>query len=467
MVAGLALAAVLVRLFVAFAPPPLPRVDEIGLNRVVAFIAIVLTGLTSVLVGLAPAALASRVDLREAIASTGRSVVARGRLPRTIVAAEVAVAIVLLVAAAAALLSFRARVSVDPGFPLEGLLTARVALPAARYGDSGKASAFYETAVARLRAAPDVEAAGATMGLPLDLREWTGDLFIETQPSRHVRELQHRSITSGYLEALGVRLIAGRTIRASDRDGQPLVVVVNETLASRYFNGQQVVGQRIAFDPPSPTIRWRTIVGVVSDEPQRGLGVPVLPAVYDSESQEEMSDLAVVVRSRAPIAWTATLVKSTIRSIDPQLAVSEVEPLSDRFHRVLAPERVAAWLAGAFGLVAVCLAALGIYGVVAYAVTLRTREVGVRVACGATPTRVLSLMLAEHMRMVVAGLTVGLAAAAAILRLSSPLLYGAAAKGVVPIAFGTMTLLVSAVVACVWPARRATRIDPAVVLRDP
>jgi putative ABC transport system permease protein len=466
-VAGLVLALILLRLFVAFAPASLPRVDEVGLNGVVVLVAVALTGLIAVLVGLAPAAIASRVDLRDAIASTGRSVLARGRLPRAIVAAEVALAVVPLVSAAAALLSFRALVRVDPGFPVEGLLTARVSLPAARYGGDGQASAFYETLVARLKASPDVQAAGATMGLPLDFREWTGDLFIETQPSLHARELQHRSITSGYLEALGVRLIAGRTIQTSDRAGQPLVVVANDTLVRRYFGGQEAVGQRIAFDPPSPTTRWRTIVGVVSDEPQRGLGAPIAPAVYDAEGQEEMSDLAVAVRSRAPAAWTAALVRSTIRGIDPQLAAAEVEPLSDRFHRVLAPERVAAWLAGAFGLVAMCLAALGIYGVVAYAVTIRTREVGVRVACGATATRVVSLMLAEHMRMVVAGLAVGLAVAAGILRLASPSLHGASATGVTPIVLGTVTLLVSALAACVWPARRATRIDPAVVLRDP
>jgi putative ABC transport system permease protein len=332
--AGLVLAVVLVRLFVAFSPASLPRVDEIGLHPVVVLVALTLTGLTSVLVGLAPAALASRVNLRDAMATAGRSVVARGQLPRAIVAAEVALAAVLLVSAAAAVLSFRALVNVDPGLPVDGLLTARVSLPAARYSDSGKASAFYETLVARLRDAPDVQAAGATMGLPLDLREWTGDLFIETQPTLHVRELQHRSITSGYLEAIGLRLIAGRTIRASDRDGQPLVVVANETLTRRYFNAQQAVGQRIAFDSPSPTTRWRTIVGVVSDEPQRGLDAPIAPAVYDSESQEELSDLAVAVRSRASVASTVALVRSTIRGIDPQLAVSEVEPLADRFYRV-------------------------------------------------------------------------------------------------------------------------------------
>ena len=465
-VAGLGIAAGAVRLFVTNAPASLPRVNDVGLHPAVSFFAIALVFLTTILVGVVPAWQASRAEPRAGVSDGGRSVSASGRLARLIVAVEVALSVVLLASAAITLRSFRALLVADPGFAIEGVTTAQLSLPATRYSEAGRIGAFYDELGVRLRGSPLVSGAGATFGLPVKGSAWTGDLFIEGRPDVRARNLKHRSVTSGYLEALGLRLIAGRTIAPTDRHDQPLVVVINETLARQFFTDSNPIGARITFDPPSPKVRPRTIVGVVSDEPQDGFGAPIAPMVYDSESQEEMREMSLVVRSAAPADQVSRLIRDVVRSMDPQLAVAEAGPLTDRIATMLAPQRLAATLATAFAVIGLLLSAVGIYGVVAYAAATRTREVGVRVACGATRFDIVRMLMVQHLRIVSAGMTLGLLAAAVAAELAAWSFYGVPRHDLLGLTGSAIVLFSSAVIACWVPARRALRIDPVLALRD-
>jgi putative ABC transport system permease protein len=463
---GLAIAATAVRLFVAYAPAALPRVNDIGLHPAISLFAIALTLVTTMLVGMVPAWQAGRTEPRAGVGEGGRSVSASGRLARLIVAVEVALAVVLLGSAAITLRSFRALVVADPGFEVNELTTAQIALPATPYSERAQVGAFYEELGARLRASPLVSAAGAAHGLPVKGSTWTGDLFIEGRPDVHARNLKHRSVTSGYLETLGLPLIAGRTIQTIDRLDQPLVVVINQTLARQFFADTNPVGTRIAFDPPSPKVRWRTIIGIVADEPQDGPGAPIAPLVYDSVSQEPMREMAVVVRSTAPSDQIVRLIRDAVRSMDPQLALAEPGPLTARIGEWLAPQQLAAALATVFAVIGLLLSLVGIYGVVAYAAATRTREVGIRVACGATRSDILRMLMVQHLRMASAGLGAGVLAAIVAADLAAWSLYGVPRHDVLGLAASSTVLFVSAVIACWLPARRALRIDPVAALRS-
>jgi predicted permease len=455
-----------VRVFVSQAPIALPRITEIAINPAVLSFSVALAFLTTMMVGWIPAAQATRGDLRPMLADAARGPsAASARAMRAMVAVQIAVAVVLLTAATINARSLRALLGIELGFDPDGLMTAQLSLPAARYPERGRNAAFFEELVARLRADPRVQGAGASSGLPVTGGIWTGDLFIEGQPDVHGRDLKHRSITSGYLETLRLPIVAGRSIRAADTADQPLVVAINETLARRYFAGKDPIGQRIAFDPPAPNVRWRTIVGVVRDEPQQGLGTPIAPQVFDSEGQEEMRGLSIVVRSTAPPVEIARLMRDRVRELDPRLVLTDVRPLNDSLGHVLAPQRLAVALSAAFGAVGLVLSAIGVYGVVIFAVAARTREIGVRMACGATSSDVLRLMIREHMTAIAGGIVGGTALATAVASVIASRLFGVPALDVGSIAIGAAGLLVVGLIACTLPARRVGRIDPVRALK--
>jgi putative ABC transport system permease protein len=464
--AGVGLAVGALRVFVHLAPAGIPRLEEIGLHPAVAAFAVGLTWVTALLVGLVPALDAARTNLRNGLSLGVRATASRApQLRRVLVGVEVMLAVVLLVGAMLTLRSFRALVGVDPGFAPAELASARVALPNARYGKDGEPSAFFEQVLAKVRSLPGVTSAGATAALPLEGRSWTGDLFIEGRPEVHGRELRHRSISAGYLETLGPRLIYGRTISSVDTATAPQVVVINDTLARQYFPNQNPVGRRIAFDTPGPKTVWRTIVGVVGDQVQDGPGVPQEPEVYQSHLQEEWSDMAILVRTAAAPASVLAGLRQVIHDRDPQLAVYDVGPFSDHLARALVRQRFSTRLVGLFAGVALLLAAVGIYGVTSQVVAARTREIGVRVAFGATRTDVLRLIVRQELRVVIVGLAAGCGLAALASRALASMLYGVTVSD--PASFGSaaLVLFVVGLVACFIPARRALRVDPIAALR--
>jgi putative ABC transport system permease protein len=464
---GLGIAAAGVELFIRFAPVTIPRLGDVRIDPVVLMFCSGLMAITTVAVGLVPAIWGARANLRDALGSSSRTTTGQTAwVRRMLVGAEVALAVVLVVGATMTLRSFAALLSIDPGVPVESQISGRVSLPNARYGQPGQASAFFEEASTRLRAGSGVVSAGAAAQLPLEGASWTSQFFIEDRPDFHGYELRHKAATTGYLEALGVRLIAGRTFTSEDRSGAPLSVVANEAFVRKYMPGETAVGRRLTWDPRGPNVMPRTIVGVVSDEPQDAIGAPVAPEVYYPLAQEERREMSLLVRSSLPADAAIGELRRVVREIDPQVALFNVNSMSDAVSRSLAKPRIAAWLVGGFAGVALLLAIIGIYGVTAWAVTARQREFGIRLACGAARADVFRLVLRQDLRVVGIGMVVGVALAAGAAKAAGSMLFGVTAGDAVSYIAALTLLLIAGIAACLGPARRASRVDPVAIMRS-
>lgn len=465
-VAGIGLAIVALRLFVTYAPEGLPRMDSVGLNLPVLAFAVVITAVVTLMVGIVPAWQAARTDVRSGLGDGGRTTPVAGRVRRWLVGAEVALAVVLLVGAAMTLRSFVALVAVPTGFDLSGLVSARMSLPGIRYGDDGKSAQFFERLTQRLRAESGVVSAGAAARLPLDGANWTGQLYVDGRPDIHGREIRHKTVTFGYLETLGLPILTGRTFEPADVASGQRPVAINKAFADKYFPDGDAVGRRIAGDAPTPKTRWQTIVGVVANEPQDGLGLPAEPELYEPEVEQDDSTMSVLVRSSLPPSEAIALVRRVVREMDSQVALFDVRSMNESVWRSVARERLAMTLAAGFAVSALLLAAVGIFGVAAHGVAQRTREIGVRIAFGATRSDVLSLLLRQELLIVGLGLIAGAAAAMAVARVISAMLFQVGAADWPSYLVAAGALVASAVVACLVPARRALRVDPITALRD-
>ena len=464
--AGIALADAALRLFRRLAPEGLPRLDDVGLSLPVAAFAVAVTAGVTLMIGLFPAWQASRADLRAGLGDGARVLSGAGRIRRILVGAEVALAVVLLVGAGLTLRSFVALVSVRPNFPVSGLVTAQMSLPGIRYGQDGKSAQFFETLTSRLRQAPGVTAAGAATRLPLGGNDWTGQLYIDGRPEVHAHEIRHKTVTMGYLEALGTPVLSGRVFAGPDVLNGQAPIVINDALARQYFPGGGAVGARVAMNEPGPKTKWYTIIGVVADEPQDGLGVPAQPEIYDPELLTDDSNMAILVRSALPPQDAIALLRKTARESDSQVALFNVRSMDDGLWRSVARERLAMSLAVGFAISALLLAAVGIYGVAAHGVAQRTREIGVRVAFGATRSNIVSMLLRQELGVVAAGLAAGAIAAFLMARLVSAMLFHTTATDWPSYTAGAVLIVISAILACVVPARRALRVDPIVALRN-
>jgi len=462
---GLAIAYLGVRAFVRFAPVSIPRLDQVGLDPATLLFCTGLVVMTTLLIGLAPALWGARSSLRETAGASRTATSGATRVRRWLVGGEIALAVVLVVLATLTLRSFVALLNVDSGLPVASQIVGRVSLPAARYGEAGKASAFFEAAAERLRAMPGVTAAGAAAALPLDGSSWTSQFYIDGRADFHGYELRHKAVTSGYLEALGVRLVSGRTLTTADRPGAPFAIVVNAAFARQYFAGDDPVGHRVAWDAPNPATAWREIVGVVSDEPQDAIGQPAAPELYYSLLQEERREMSFIVRSTWPADRAVLALRGAVKEIDPQLALFDLGSMSARLDRSLAKPRVAAWLVAAFAIVALLLATIGIYGVTAWAVTARSREFAIRIACGAARADVFRLVLWQDLGIVAAGMAVGAGLSAIGARAAASQLFGVTPGDPTSYAIGVIVLFAAGVVACIGPALRAARINPTTMMR--
>lgn len=462
---GVALAVGALRLFVRYAPEGLPRLDTLSVNVPVLLFSVALTALVTVAVGMAPAWRAGRTDLRQGLGDGSRTISGGNRMRRAFVGVEVALAAVLLVGATLTLRSFVALLSVRTNVSMDGAVTGRVALPGLRYGQAGQSAAFFEGLAQRLRDEPGVTAAGAVTRLPLDGVEWTSQFFVDGRPEIHGREIRHKTVTIGYLEALGVPVLEGHTLANADLTGGQLPIVVNQALARKFFPEGSAIGRRVDFSTPNEKTQWRTIVGVTADEPQDGLGEPAKPEVYEPEGNRDDSEMSLLVRTSLPPADAAAMLRRVVRERDAQLALSDVRSLAEGKVRSVARERLAMSLALGFAASALLLAVVGVYGVAAQGTAQRTREIGVRVAFGATAGQVLSLLLRQELRIVAAGLVAGAAAAFFVSRAVSSMLFGVTPLDAPSYALGAGILAIAATAACLIPARRALRVDPVTALR--
>jgi putative ABC transport system permease protein len=383
------------------------------------------------------------------------------------VTAEVALAAVLLVGAVLMLQSFQRLMAVDPGFRPEGVASFEMELSSARYPDSGRRAQLFEQARARVRSLPGVRAVGAVNILPLsgyEDMEWFAVEGAEPVPPGKEPLAEDRVITPGYLEAMGVSLISGRDFDAADSMSKPPVIIVNDTLARQFFPGGDAVGKRIKNVLSDQG--WRTIVGVVRDVRGSGLELQPRPQLYRPHAQRPQGVMWMAVRAdAAALPSLRSAIQQEFKQLDAMLPLANYRTMPELVARAVARPRFSALLLGLFAAAALMLTVVGLYGVVAYGVNQRTREIGIRMAMGAQRQNVVALVIRQGMQPAFAGVGIGMVVAFALMRLLSSQLYEI--KPTDPVTFGIVAfgLIFVSLVACYIPARRATKIDPMEALR--
>lgn len=457
----------------ALAPPGLPRLDAVRLDGTVVVFAIALALVTGLAVGLVAAFRTVGRDLGETLRTGGRGGSAAGtrRSRGMLVAVEMATAVVLLVGAALMVRTVQNLLSIDPGFQPEGALTFRVQLPLGHYPETPEVTAFVERAVARFGTLPGVIVAGATRSLPLATE--LGDRGVqvegyERRPDENVAA-DWQVVSPGAFEAMGMRLLAGRSIEDGDRADAQAVVVVNEAFARRFWPDGDAVGRRLKLNGEGAP--WATVVGVVADLRHNDLLSPVKPGFYWPHAQFALSTgfaprgMTFVLRGEGdPMAlWPSA--RAALQELDPRLPVAAVRTLDDAAATATAPSRFAAGVLLALAVLALVLAAVGVYGVLSRSVVLRTREIGVRVALGARPSAIVGAVTREGMSAALAGVTAGLVLAAWLARFLAGMVHGVTVRDpatfvVVPLALAAVALVASAI-----PAWRASRVDPVEALK--
>jgi putative ABC transport system permease protein len=474
---GLVLAAWSIALMKQLGPATLPRLKEISVDWRVLSFTLLASAATGIIFGLAPALASLRTDLNSVLRSAGRLASAAGptaaRFRDAFVVAEVAACVVLLTGSGLLIRSFAKLESVNPGFQPDHVLTMQVALPESRYSDF-KVALFYRQLLERLQALPGVQFAAITRKAPLSGGDDVSLNFaIENravQPSADQPRAQYRAVSAEYFDALGIPLIRGRHFDRTDGENTPGVVVINETLARTFFGGDDALGKRIqAGLDGSP---WCTIIGIVRDVKQQGLDAQDKPETYYHYLQVPppwMSFvegvMTVVLRTGPEPDSLAAVARAEVGKMDPSLAAFDVHSMESLLDSSLAQPRFRTTLLGVFAGLALLLAAVGLYGVIAYSVARRSNELGVRMALGAQRNDVLKLVLGQGAKLAVLGIVIGLGVAFGAMRVISKLLFGVNAAD--PVTFAATALLILAVAfgASLIPAWRAIKVDPMVALR--
>jgi putative ABC transport system permease protein len=467
---GLLISRWCVEALVALSPPNLLGEGQVGVNPTVMAFTAAVSVLTGVAFGLAPAIETSRLNLNVTLRESGRGNSGgrgAGRFRSALVVAEVGLALVLLVGAGLMVRSFMRLQAVNPGFDASNLLTMRVMLPETKYPEAGRQVEFFREAVGRLRALPGVRSAGAVSALPFaDLGSATS-FTVVGKPAPAAGDkwtTDVRVADEQYFGAMNIPVVAGRAFNEQEAAVDRKVAVVNEAMVRKYFSGEDPLGKRIVVsmgDKPEPT----EIIGVVGDARYASLEGELRPMVYWTPAQLTYPSMSLVVRTDGePEALAAAAVRE-IQAVDKEQPVSDVRTMESWLADSTARTRFGTLLLGAFACAALVLAAVGIYGVISYSVAQRRNEIGVRMALGAQGSDVLRLVIGQAMKLVLAGVGLGLLGALALTRLMSGLLYGVAATD--PTTFAVNALLLAAVslVACYIPARRATRVDPLTALK--
>jgi putative ABC transport system permease protein len=473
---GLLIAIWSLDLLISLKPANLPRLAEIGINRTVFIFTFAVSVLTGIIFGLIPALQASKSDLNEGLKESGRGATGSLRSHRvraSLVVSEVALSLVLLVGAGLLIRSFARMLAVDPGFKADHVLTAFVSLPPSKYSKREEQAAFFGRLIDRLRTLRSVSSAGVVTDIPLFGGSSTG-FEIEGRPAPLPGErplTDYRMISPDYFTAMGMRLVKGRAFSSHDTEDAPGVVIINETMAARFLAGAEPIGKRIGLSGNPRD--WREIVGVVGDVRNYGVDADVKPEVYMPFLQNAPGYLAgvasamnVVVRSTNDPSALTNALREQVQALDKDQPISEIKTMGWYLSESMAQRRFNMLLLGAFAGLALILAAVGIYGVIAYTVTQRTHEMGIRLALGAQGGDILKLIFTHAMLTAAAGIVLGLIAAFALTRLLGNLLYQVTATDPLVFTSITLLLLLVAAVATYIPARRAMKVNPITALRD-
>jgi putative ABC transport system permease protein len=475
-VAGVAAASLTLGSILRFLPHGIPRLSEVRVDGVVLLFALLISVLTGLFFGLAPALQSTRPDvfaaIREGARGSGYSA-KTNRLRGTLIVSELALAVVLMIGAGLLLRSFVGLLQANPGFNPSSVVAASIWLPvpndpkADPYSGIAPQTIFVREAVRRLRAIPGVDLAGMTSALPASEQAFSTALSIEDQPVESSQDLRAEAIrvTPGFFEVLRTPLVRGRFFTEGDEDGKQPVAIIDETTARRYWGDRDPLGRRLRF-AQIPNFPWLSIVGIVKDIKHDGLEVDGVPHIYVPMYQRPGRTVSIVLRTSLPASVLEPQIRREVQSVDPGLPLFNVRSMREVLDDSLAPRRFSSSLVGAFAAVALLLASLGIYGLLAYMVGQKSHEIGIRIALGAQPSDILGLILRRGMVLSSAGIFTGLLLAAVAAPAIASLLYGV--HPIDPLVFLSVpaVFLVVAFLASSIPARRALRVDPIVALRD-
>jgi predicted permease len=465
-------------------PDNVPRVANIRVDPLVLAFTSGISILTGLIFGLVPAWHVARTDPQDSLRESGRGTSSSGstrRLRGLLVVSEISLAVLLLVGAGLLIRSFHSLLEVSPGFQTDHLLTLELSLPEKPYPDGAPVQAFYKQLIDRVRVIPGVQSVGAVSEMPLSDAYSSGTVASEDTSSPDLprapefgnlpyMEVDQRTATPGYFQSMEIPLVRGRLFTDADTSDGLLVALVDTDFAHRFWPGQDAIGKRVTIDaipntnPPQP--RWRTVVGVVGHVKHYGLDTQGREQAYFPHAQIDYArDMYLAVRTPLDPPSLANSIRQQVFAIDKDMPIFSVSTMDDLLSHSVAQPRLNLTLLVVFAVLALLLAAVGVYGVMAFAVTQRTHEIGIRMALGAQPEKILQQLLLDGSRLAVIGLCIGLAASLALTRLMASLLFGV--KPTDPFTFAAVAALLTAVAlaACYIPARRAMRVDPMVALR--
>jgi putative ABC transport system permease protein len=458
---GLLVATWTLQLLITLAPENLPRLADVTLDWRIALITLGATIVVGVLFGLMPAVQSSRPELNADLKDGGRTGTARTGMRNVMVVAQVALALVLLIGAGLMLTSFSKLRSVDPGFRTTDLVTVELMLPLARFNEDAQRN-FYVSVLDRLRANPVTAQSAMLFPFPFGGGNAQASLHVVGQPEKPPEQqltAELNSISPGYLQASGIRLLQGRDFDVTDGPKSPPVALISES-AIKEFGGKNPIGEKIDMGEPV------TVVGVVSDSRRRSLDAAPRAAVYLPYTQFVLPYMGAVIHTERSVGVIASAVKAAVAQVDPDLPIGDVKTMEQMITESTGEPRFRSFLIASFALLALLLAAVGVYGLISFTVTQRVPEIGVRLALGASPRQVFTQVIGQGLRLAVIGVAVGLVAAAAATTLVRGLLFNTSATD--PVVYGSLAalLLAMAAMACYVPARRAMRVDPMTALRS-
>jgi putative ABC transport system permease protein len=474
-VLGLLLAYIAVRAFLAFGPGEMPRLNEVGINSGVLLFTFVVCVGSGILFGLAPALETSRPALSDPLKDANRSSSSASahRTHRALLVFQVGLALLLMISSGLLIRSFVRLSDVSPGVRPDHVITAVISL-SNKYSDP-QIGRFWQQFLEKVQAQPGVQSAAITMSLPPNLLAITNPFTVEGQgydPHRKLQLAEEMSVSPDYFRALEIPLIKGRFFSPSDRvegEKDPMIVIINETMATQYFSDKDPIGRRIQTGDPNPSSPWETIVGVVGNVKYSGLDYGPQPTIYVPYNENGWVGwsraMYLVVRSSGDAQQVVPAIRAELAAIDDTLPLAKVRTMDELLDESLTQQRFRTWLVSGFAALALLLSAIGIYALISYSVSQRTREIGVRVALGAQRSNVLSMVLKEGLKLLLFGLLLGWIAALGATRVMRSLLYSTSATDAVSFVATSITLIFVALLACYIPARRATKVDPIVALR--
>ncbi len=472
--AGLIVSVWAVDLFIKLSPGDIPRLQEASVDLRLLGFTLLVSLVTGVGFGLLPAFQATRTDLNTSLKDGGTKTSSgrQGRNARNVlVATEIALAQVLLVGAGLLAVSYLRVSSIDPGFASERVLTAKIAPSARRYPDPRSRETFYSTVVERLQNLPGVESVGMVMNLPLSGSSMNRGFEVDGRPAPKADEnvtMDYQIVSPGYFSALQIPIKRGRPLSEADTGTTERVIVINETMARRYWPNEDPLGKRMAIGESEKETSWRTIVGVVGDVRHASLSEAPVPTSFISYRQdlESWSRMGFVIKARGEAANLTIAVRRELAAVDSGQPVYAVQPLDNLLQTSVASRRFIMLLLLSLAAIALILALIGIYGVLSFSVTERTQEIGIRMALGARAADVLRMVLNQGMRVALIGIVIGLGAAFALTHLLASLLFEVSPTDLKTFSIVAGLLAAVALLACYVPARRATKVDPLVALRN-